>query len=201
MASKSAPGAVRQLTATIKLVISAGAAKPSPPVGPALGQAGLNIMAFCKEFNAKTSGYKVPSPLAHCLLCPLPVVPTGCCNACLGAGCGGQKHRVEGTHDHMQEGVPLRVSVRVFSDKSYEWDLKTPPTSWLVKQACGLARAADKPGHEEAATISLKHIYEIARVKQRDTPTTDVQAMCKSIMSSCKSMGVGVVARPEDAAQ
>lgn len=95
MAASKAAGP-RTLTNTIKLLINAGAAKPAPPVGPALGQAGLNIMAFCKEFNAKTANYK--------------------------------------------EGTPLRVKLRVFSDKTYEWDLKTPPTSWLVKKAAGKLR-------------------------------------------------------------
>lgn len=82
--AKAAEGVAKQLASTIKLVITAGAAKPAPPVGPALGQAGLNIMAFCKEFNAKTANYK--------------------------------------------EGVPLRVFVRVYNDKSYDWLLKTPPS-------------------------------------------------------------------------
>ncbi len=92
MAAAKAAGP-RTLTNTIKLLINAGAAKPAPPVGPALGQAGLNIMAFCKDFNAKTANYK--------------------------------------------EGTLLRVKLRVFSDKTYEWDLRTPPTSWLVKKAAG----------------------------------------------------------------
>mmetsp|Transcript_9796 Transcript_9796/g.24428 ORF Transcript_9796/g.24428 Transcript_9796/m.24428 type:complete len:159 (-) Transcript_9796:331-807(-) len=158
MAAKAAAGAAqaqKQLTATIRLLINAASAKPAPPVGPALGQAGINIMAFCKEFNAKTTSYK--------------------------------------------DGVPLRVSVRVYSDKSFEWDLKTPPSTWLIKQAAGLARAADKPGQEVAGTVSLKHIYEIAKLKQRDIPHVPMPSLCKSLMRSCKSMGVRVVPRPEDA--
>ncbi|KAF5826501.1 ribosomal protein L11, RNA binding domain-containing protein [Dunaliella salina] len=112
-------------------------------------------MAFCKEFNARTTGYK--------------------------------------------EGVPLRVNIQVYGDKSYDWKLKTPPSTWLIKQATGLVRAAERPGQEVAATISLKHIYEIARVKQQDSPDLDLQAICKSIMRTCKSMGVRVVRAPEDA--
>lgn len=158
MAANIAAGAAKgqkQLTATLRLMINAAAAKPAPPVGPALGQAGVNIMAFCKEFNAKTAGYK--------------------------------------------DGVPLRVAVRVYSDKSFEWDLKTPPSTWLIKQSAGLARAADKPGEEFAGTVSLKHIYEIAMLKQRDTPHVPLPSVCKSLMRTCKSMGIRVVARPEDA--
>lgn len=154
-AAGAAATAAKQLTATVRLVINAASAKPAPPVGPALGQAGLNIMAFCKDFNAKTANYK--------------------------------------------EGVPLRVFVRVYSDKTFDWDLRTPPVTWLVKQATGLVRAASNPGQEVAATISLKHIYEIAKVKQRDLPELQMEAICKSIIRSCRSMGVKVVAKPEDA--
>lgn len=146
------PAGPKQLALTLRLVIAAASAKPAPPVGPALGQAGLNIMAFCKDFNARTAGYK--------------------------------------------DGVPLRVAIRVFNDKSYDWSLLTPPTTWLIKQATGLVRAASRPGHEEAATISLKHIYEIAKVKQRDTPDLQLEAVCRSVMRSCRSMGVRVVPRP-----
>jgi large subunit ribosomal protein L11 len=147
--------AKKALAASIKLVISAASAKPAPPVGPALGQAGVNIMAFCKEFNAKTQGYK--------------------------------------------DGVPLRVAINVYADKSFEWELKTPPAVWFIKKASGLARAADRPGHEHVATISLKHLYEIAAVKQADTPLVPLESMCKSLIRTCKSMGVRVVPRPEDA--
>lgn len=154
-AAASKPGGAKQLTNTIKLLVTAAAAKPAPPVGPALGQAGLNIMAFCKEFNARTANYK--------------------------------------------EGTPLRVRLRVYSDKSYEWDLGTPPSTWLIKKAAGLERAADRPGHEEAGAISLKHLYEVARVKHRDLPNVPLQAVCTSLLRVCRSMGVRVVARPEDA--
>lgn len=148
----SAQQAQKQLVASIKLVINAAAAKPSPPVGPALGQAGINIMAFCKDFNAKTTTYK--------------------------------------------EGVPLRVSVKVFNDKTFDWSLKTPPASWFIKKAAGLERAADRPGHELVGTVSLKHIYEIAKVKQRDTPDVPLESLCKSLLRSCRSMGVRVVPKP-----
>ncbi|KAG2437836.1 hypothetical protein HXX76_005455 [Chlamydomonas incerta] len=98
-----------------------------------------------------------------------------------------------------KEGTLLRVKVRVFSDKSYEWDLKTPPSTWLIKKAAGLARAADRPGHELAGTVSLKHLYEIARVKQRDSPNLPLQSIVTALLSTCRSMGVRVVARPEEA--
>mmetsp|Transcript_29788 Transcript_29788/g.65904 ORF Transcript_29788/g.65904 Transcript_29788/m.65904 type:complete len:154 (+) Transcript_29788:19-480(+) len=153
MAAK--PQGPRQLLTTLKLIINAAAAKPAPPVGPALGQAGLNIMGFCKEFNAKTANYK--------------------------------------------EGIPLRVFVKVYNDKTYDWQLKSPPSTWLIKKAVGLERAADRPGHEIAGAISLKHLYEIAVLKQKDDPQLSLQALCKSLLHTCRSMGVRVVARPEEA--
>ena len=146
--------AKRKAVASIRLLINAGAAKPAPPVGPALGQAGLNIMAFCKEFNAKTAEFK---------------------------------------------DVPLRVLIKVYEDKSYDWMLKGPPSSWYIKQAAGLARAADRPGHETVGAISLKHLYEIAKVKQPDMPGMSLRGVVKCLMSQCQSMGVKVVERPEDA--
>ncbi|GFR42580.1 hypothetical protein Agub_g3507 [Astrephomene gubernaculifera] len=155
MAAAAKPSGPRTLTNTIRLLINAGAAKPAPPVGPALGQAGLNIMGFCKEFNAKTANFK--------------------------------------------EGTLLRVKLRVFSDKTYEWDLKMPPSTWLIKKAAGLARAAESPGHEVVGTISLKHLYEIGRVKQRDTPNVPLQSIVTALLHTCRSMGVRVVARPEEA--
>lgn len=149
------PTGPKQLTATINLIINAAAAKPAPPVGPALGQAGLNIMSFCKEFNAKTANYK--------------------------------------------DGVPLRVSIKVFNDKTFEWGLQAPASTWLIKKAAGLARAANQPGHDVAGVISLKHLYEIAKVKQRDIPHIALESLVRNLLSTCRSMGVKVVARPEDA--
>lgn len=150
-----AAAARKEAVASIRLLINAGAAKPAPPVGPALGQAGLNIMAFCKEFNAKTADFN--------------------------------------------PDVPLRVQISVYADKTYDWKLKMPPSSYFIKKAAGLARGAGRPGHESVATISLKHLYEIAKVKAPDMPGVPLRSVVKTLMFQCRSMGVGVVARPEDA--
>ena len=144
----------KKVTGYIKLQVKAGQANPSPPIGPALGQKGVNIMAFCKEFNAKTAEFK---------------------------------------------DVPLRVLIKVYEDKSYDWMLKGPPSSWYIKQAAGLARGADRSGHETVGAISLKHLYEIAKVKQADMPGMSLRGVVKCLMSQCQSMGVKVVERPEDA--
>jgi large subunit ribosomal protein L11 len=150
-----AAAAKKKAVASIRLLINAGAAKPAPPVGPALGQAGLNIMAFCKEFNARTAEFR--------------------------------------------DDVPLRVQISVYADKTYDWTLKMPPASYFIKKAAGLARGAGRPGHEAVASISLKHLYEIAKVKAPDMPGVPLRGVVRSLMFQCRSMGVSVVPRPEDA--
>eukprot|EP00873_Tetraselmis_striata_P011337 jgi/Tetstr1/431601/TSEL_021131.t1 len=149
--------AAKSVASTIRLLIPAGGAKPAPPVGPALGQAGLNIMGFCKDFNAKT-----------------------------------QDIRPE---------VPVPVVITVYSDKTYEYVAKKPPVTYFIKKAAGLDMGSQRPGFESAGAISLKHVYEIAKVKADDPSNSNIplESICKSIVASCKSMGVRVVARPEDA--
>ncbi|KAK9836916.1 hypothetical protein WJX74_011042 [Apatococcus lobatus] len=146
----SKPKAVR---AVISLTIQAGQAKPSPPVGPALGQAGLNIMAFCKDFNAKTADLK--------------------------------------------DDVPVPVKITAYTDKSFIYTTKTPPISYFLKKAAGLEGGAKRPGHESAGTVTAKHIYEIAKIKQEDMQELPLQSICKSIAGSCRSMGIRVVGKME----
>ncbi|PSC75443.1 mitochondrial ribosomal L11 [Micractinium conductrix] len=143
------------VTATIRLVIPAGQAKPSPPVGPALGQAGLKIMDFCKDFNAKTADFK--------------------------------------------SDVPVPVVITAFADKSFKWVMKTPPASYFIKKAAGMDSGSQRPGHQHVAAISLKHLHEIALVKQQDQPMVGLPSLVKSLMGTARSMGVRVVTRPEDA--
>lgn len=99
----------------------------------------------------------------------------------------------------LQEGTLLRAYIKYYNDKTYEWELKTPPSTWLLMKAAGLVRGADKAGHEIAGTVSLKHIFEIAKIKQKDMPGKPLESICKNLLHTCRSMGVRVVARPEDA--
>jgi len=142
----------RAVHALVRLVVPAGAAKPSPPVGPALGQHGVNIMSFCKDFNAKTSEHKPETP------------------------------------------VP--VTIKVFGDKTFEWEMKTPPTSYFVAKCAGLAPGGGsaKPGHASVGSISLKHVYEIAKVKAGDPGMGHVgmRSLCLSVVGTARSMGVEV---------
>jgi large subunit ribosomal protein L11 len=112
-------------------------------------------MAFCKEFNARTSEFR--------------------------------------------DDVPLRVQISVYEDKTYSWALKMPPASYFIKRAAGLARGAGRPGHEAIAAVSLKHLYEIARVKAPDMPGVPMRGVVRALVFQCRSMGVAVVPRPEDA--
>ncbi|CAG9936949.1 unnamed protein product [Clonostachys rosea f. rosea IK726] len=148
-------GAVDQI---VKLIVGAGQASPSPPVGPALGSKGVKSMDFCKEFNARTAHIVVGTPM------------------------------------------PCRVTVR--PDRSFVFDLRTPQTSWLLKNAANAPvgkkgrKGAQKPGHESIGTVSLKHIYEIAKIKQSELRLSglSLEGLCRSIIFQCKSMGIDVVA-------
>ena len=135
----------------IKIVIPAGAAKPAPPVGPALGSHGLNIMSFCKDFNAKTAD--------------------------------------------ITADVPIPVTITAFRDKSFEWETNSPPVSYFIKKAAGIKEGSKTTGHEVKGTISLKHVYEIAKVKHGDPGYSwmKLESIASSIIGSAKTMGVEVV--------
>ncbi|KAJ9602625.1 mitochondrial 54S ribosomal protein YmL19 [Cladophialophora chaetospira] len=145
--------------AIVKLIVGAGQASPSPPVGPALGSKGVKSIDFCKEFNARTA--------------------------------------------HITPGVPVPARVTVRPDRSFTFDLRTPTTSWLLLQAAGVKesakgkiKGAKRPGHDTVGTVSLKHIYEIAKIKQSETRLSglSLEGLCKCVIWQCKSIGVKVVA-------
>ncbi|KAH8425369.1 mitochondrial 54S ribosomal protein YmL19 [Aspergillus melleus] len=141
----------------VKLIVGAGQASPSPPVGPALGSKGVKSMDFCKEFNARTA--------------------------------------------HINPGVPVPARVTVRPDRSFTFDLRTPTTTWLLLQAANVEprknriRGAMNPGHETVGKISLKHVYEIATIKQSETRLSglSLEGLCKSILAQAKSIGIQVV--------
>ncbi|PLB47280.1 mitochondrial ribosomal protein L11 [Aspergillus steynii IBT 23096] len=141
----------------VKLIVGAGQASPSPPVGPALGSKGVKSMDFCKEFNARTA--------------------------------------------HINPGVPVPARVTVRPDRSFTFDLRTPTTTWLLLQSANVeprknrVRGAMNPGHEIVGKISLKHVYEIATIKQSETRLSglSLEGLCKSILAQAKSIGIQVV--------
>jgi large subunit ribosomal protein L11 len=137
----------KKVETTIKLQIPAGSANPAPPVGPALGQHGVNIMEFCKAFNAKTQK--------------------------LG-------------------GIITPVVITVYVDKSFTFITKTPPASVLLKKAAGVQKASGEPNREEAGTVNMKQVREIAELKMVDLNAASVETAMSMIAGTAKSMGIRV---------
>jgi large subunit ribosomal protein L11 len=132
----------------IKLQVPANEANPSPPVGPALGQHGLNIMEFCKAFNAQTQ--------------------------------------------ELEKGMPLPVVIAVYSDKSFTFEIKTPPASVLLKKAAGISKGSGTPNSEKVGTVTRAQLEEIAETKMKDLNANDMDAAVKIIAGSARSMGLNV---------
>ena len=141
----------KKITGYIKLQVPAGEAKPAPPIGPALGQRGVNIMEFCKSFNAQTS-----------------------------AG-------------DMAKGTPLPTVITVYADRSFSFETKTPPASYLIKQAAGLKSGSKEPGKVTAGNIKRSQLSEIAQAKMKDLNANDTDAATKIIEGSARAMGLAVV--------
>ncbi len=133
----------------IKLQITAGRANPSPPIGPALGSAGVNIPLFCKEFNARTQAQ---------------------------AG----------------EGLIIPTVITVYSDRTFQFELKTPPAAVLLKKAAGIAKGSKEPNKDKVANLSLERVREIASQKLPDLNTTNVDAAVRTVSGTARSMGVTV---------
>ena len=138
----------KEVVAQIKLYVPAGQANPAPPVGPALGQHGVNIMGFCKAFNEKTKG---------------------------------------------REGMILPAIITVYKDKTFDFIIKTPPSSVLLKKAANLAKASGTAGKEEIATLTRDKIREIAKTKMEDLNTNNLEQAVKTIEGTARSMGIKVV--------
>jgi len=145
----------KKIDGYINLQVPAGQANPAPPIGPALGQRGVNIMEFCKAFNAKTKD--------------------------------------------MEQGAPVPVKITVFSDRSFTFEMRMSPASYLIKKAAGLkptgkpGSGSKEPGRNVVGTITMAQIREIAEKKMKDMNTTDVEAAAKTIAGSARSMGLQVV--------
>ena len=137
----------KKVKTTIKLYCPAGAANPAPPVGPALGQHGLNIMDFCKQFNAKTQG---------------------------------------------QDGLTLPVVITAYEDRTFTFIIKSPPSSVLLKKACGLAKASGVPNKDKVGKVTIDQLKEIAALKMKDLNAPDIDKAIKMIMGTARSMGIDV---------
>jgi len=142
----------KKVKAVIKLYCTAGQANPAPPVGPALGQHGLNIMDFCKKFNEKSKG---------------------------------------------QEALTLPVVITVYEDRSFTFIIKTPPSTVLLKRACGIAKASGETGKESAGQVTFDQVREIAKTKMKDLNTKNVEQAMKTVQGTARSMGIEVVEKIE----
>jgi large subunit ribosomal protein L11 len=138
----------KKVTGFLKLQVPAGAANPSPPIGPALGQRGLNIMEFCKAFNAQT-----------------------------------QK---------IEKNTPIPVIITTYQDRSFTFEMKTPPVSYFLKKAAKLDSGSKTPGRDMVGQVTKKQLREIAEQKMKDLNCDTIEAAVKMIEGSARSMGLTV---------
>jgi len=138
----------KKVEAYITLQVPAGQANPSPPVGPALGQHGVNIMEFCKAFNSKTQG--------------------------------------------VEAGMPIPVVITVYADRSFTFELKTPPASILLKKAAGIKKGSGEPNKNKVGKVNREQLEEIAKTKEPDLTAADMDAAVRTIAGSARSMGLDV---------
>ncbi|HEY6336501.1 MAG TPA: 50S ribosomal protein L11 [Alphaproteobacteria bacterium] len=139
----------KKIDGYIKLQVPAGKANPSPPIGPALGQRGLNIMEFCKVFNATT-----------------------------------QK---------MEPEMPIPVVITVFSDRSFTFQIKSPPASYFLRKAAGIEKGSSTTGRGTVGKVTMTQIREIAEKKMQDLNANDVDAASRMLVGTARSMGLEVV--------
>lgn len=138
----------KKIVGSLKLQVPAGKATASPPIGPALGQRGLNIMEFVKSINAATKD--------------------------------------------LEPGAPVPVVITYYQDKSFTFQMKTPPASYLLKKAAGIQSGSKEPGRAGAGSVTSAQIREIAQAKMKDLNANDVDQAMKIIAGSARSMGLKV---------
>ena len=138
----------KEITGYLKLQIKGGQANPAPPVGPALGQRGINIMEFCKAFNDKTKEFM---------------------------------------------GQPVPVVITIYKDKKFDFIIKTPPASHLIKEALKLKSGSKEPGRVSAGTITKAQLQKIAEAKMKDLNAFNMEQAIKIIAGSARSMWIQVV--------
>jgi large subunit ribosomal protein L11 len=138
----------KKVKAIVTLAINAGKANPAPPIGPALAQHGINLMGFCKEYNARTA-------------------------------------------NRVGEIVPAEITI--FSDGSFKFILKSPPTTFLIKKAAGVEKGSGVPHKDKVGKITRKQVREIAEAKLADLNTQDIEMAMRQIEGTARNMGVTVV--------
>jgi len=137
----------KKVKAVVTLQIAAGKANPAPPIGPALAQHGINLMGFCKEYNAKTS-------------------------------------------NRIGEIVPAEITI--FTDGSFKFILKSPPTAFLIRRAAGLPKGSSVPNRDKVGKLTRQQVREIAEVKMNDLNAVDIEGAILQVEGTARSMGVVV---------
>jgi large subunit ribosomal protein L11 len=137
----------KKILGVVKLQLPAGQATPAPPVGPSLGQYGINLPGFCKDFNARTQG---------------------------------------------QEGLVFPAVVTVYSDRSFSFELKSPPAAVLLKRAAGLAKGSGEPNRQKVGTVTMDQVREIARTKMADLNAASLDSAVRMVAGTARSMGLEV---------
>jgi large subunit ribosomal protein L11 len=137
----------KKVLAVVKLQCPAGQANPSPPVGPALGQHGVNIMEFCKTFNVRTQD---------------------------------------------QPGLIIPAVITIFADRTFTFELKTPPAAILLKRAAKIQKGSGEPNREKVGSVTVEQLREIAEIKRADLNANDIDAAIKIIAGTARSMGLEV---------
>jgi large subunit ribosomal protein L11 len=140
--------AKKKIAAVVKLQCPAGQANPSPPVGPALGQHGVNIMEFCKAFNARTQE---------------------------------------------KAGLIIPAVITIYADRSFTFELKTPPAAVLLKRAAKIAKGSSEPNREKVGTVTSSQVREIAEMKQPDLNANEIEMAMRIVAGTARSMGIDVV--------
>ncbi|OIO71014.1 MAG: 50S ribosomal protein L11 [Zetaproteobacteria bacterium CG_4_9_14_3_um_filter_49_83] len=138
----------KKINKYVKLQVPAGSANPAPPVGPALGQAGLNIMEFCKAFNARTQD--------------------------------------------MEKGLPLPVVITAYADKTFDFEIKTPPAAVLLLKAAKIQKGSAEPNKKKVGTVTAAQIREIVETKMPDLNCYDVESGMKIVEGTARSMGLEI---------
>ena len=138
----------KKVTGYLKLQVPAGSANPSPPIGPALGQRGLNIMEFCKAFNAQTQ--------------------------------------------QLEKGSPIPVVITIYADRSFTFEMRTPPVSFFLKKAAGIQSGAKATGRDFIGAVTRDQVREIAEKKMKDFNTDNIESAMRMVEGSARSMGLEV---------
>lgn len=138
----------KKVKAQVRIQIEAGKASPTPPIGPSLAPHGINLMAFCKEYNARTAN---------------------------------------------MVGNIIPAEITVFSDNSFTFVLRTPPTAQLIRKAAGIEKGSGVPNRNKVGKITKAQVREIAEQKMRDLNAIDIEGAMQQVMGTARSMGVEIV--------